>query len=1149
MSQDKVLHGEDSIRLLEYQRKLSRASSSGSSFDKLPPARYRGDSTSSTDLKKLHDEEVTALTKQLSTAEDEVQKLKKENEKLERKLKEAEEVAHQAGAAATEVSRLEAELEKEKDANTKMLRARTTSPDPAGDDACISLMLSQELESVKTQLAVEVQEKNSLEQQMTNLKQSLVVSGKGDIVKRNEVISDLQAKVRELEKRVEEKDSDIKRQYHVHTRTVSDLQAKLSKERQQREELLQSARNGARPASSEATTTSRDTAAVTAALQEKDRTIQQLSQQLQTLDKTASTSRDTAAMTAALQEKDRTIQQLSQQLTSRDTAAMTAALQEKDRTIQQLSQQLQTLDKTASTSRDTAAMTAALQEKDRTIQQLSQQLQTLDKTARNVTKITEHSKQQSGTIVALKEELQQTQELVAEKEAALKISHDEMNKTRMYYDNILRKKDADLAQHTHQVEQLHCEVADLQQQVRQHSAEGNAGRKEAERLLERSEKERNYWQQKSVQQDMVLQTTRQDVDRLHREVNGLNSTVAAQGKEVERLQRENQTIKGEIETHKITAVTYKEDFESERKDREAVHTRIADMETRYRHQLEAMGEQLHVKTDEAQRHKEALGSTQELLQRQQQQMTAQLQQKEDELHTVYAQKQQLQEDVMSKTQQVKQYKKQIDQLSSETATYKQQMDFLAHKTEELGRQRTMKELQERKLVQLELQCDQLRAENNELRMKMDHLMRQIPSTDASRTQPPVLKSQTLGGLPKRQHERALPTPYMLGRGRSFDEEHRAIGSNVNYQPSHSNHGSGSTPNPQHQRMAQHPFQQEGRAPAAAGGGGGYNIPPENLSTGAHRAGGMGGQHPNYHSQFQKQDTPYSSLPSSGLGVVGPQHQQRPAYAQDGMYSPADMVDKDSPPSSTIGQGQQPPQSQAGQQRRAHSQMLSMATSTGSGQRYLPAPDRPPMQDQPQLYHNLPLSPGRAPNTVPPNSSGGGRQLQRFGGSERRVGGQPNPQPGARRLPHTQDVVSSMGSKQYSTSIEESRRHPTHKPHNPPLEGYVKPQQASPHPRSGHFLAVDPLAGRPENRSTHTGNSAGRPKQGSVSPSQSSGDISKDIDTVIEQTASKMRADELVSEGEGEGIPYDPNLVCPKCRMRFREGEIQKFRRHVSSAHK
>ena len=41
-----------------------------------------------------------------------------------------------------------------------------------------------------------------------------------------------------------------------------------------------------------------------------------------------------------------------------------------------------------------------------------------------------------------------------------------------------------------------------------------------------------------------------------------------------------------------------------------------------------------------------------------------------------------------------------------------QIEFYATKTEELGKQRTLKELQERKLVQLEFQCDQLRAENN-----------------------------------------------------------------------------------------------------------------------------------------------------------------------------------------------------------------------------------------------------------------------------------------------------------------------------------------------------------------------------------------------------------------------------------------------------
>ena len=397
---------------------------------------------------------------------------------------------------------------------------------------------------------------------------------------------------------------------------------------------------------------------------------------------------------------------------------------------------------------------------------------------------------------------------------------------------------------------------------------------------------------------------------------------------------------------------------------------------------------------------------------------------------------------------------------------------------------------------------------------------------------------------------ALPNPHILGRGRSFDEEHRAVGSNINYPPPHPNHGSGPPPNPQHQRMAQHSFQQQGRpAGGAVGGGGGYNIPPENLTR---RVGGMGTQPPNYPSaQFQRQDAPYSSLPSSGLSAFNPQHHPRPPYAHDDsstMYPPADTVDKDSPPSSTIGQGQHPTQGQPGQQRRAHSQMLSMAASTGNGQRYPPAPDRLSVQDQPQHYHNLPLSPGHVPSTLPPNSGNGGR-LHRFGGSERRASGQPNPLPGSRRLPHTQDMASSIGSKQYSTPVEESRRHLTHKPHNPPLEGYIKPQQASPHPRSGHFLAVEPLASHPENRSTPTGNSAGHPKQGSVSPSQSSGDISKDINTVIEQAASKMREDERVLEGEGDGIPYDPNLVCPKCRMRFREGEIQKYRKHVSSAHK
>ena len=78
-------------------------------------------------------------------------------------------------------------------------------------------------------------------------------------------------------------------------------------------------------------------------------------------------------------------------------------------------------------------------------------------------------------------------------------------------------------------------------------------------------------------------------------------------------------------------MTYKEDFESERKDRESVHTRIADMETRYRHQLDALGEELQKVTDEAKRHRETVARKDNQLQQQRQQMTAQLHQKEGEL--------------------------------------------------------------------------------------------------------------------------------------------------------------------------------------------------------------------------------------------------------------------------------------------------------------------------------------------------------------------------------------------------------------------------------------------------------------------------------------------------------------------------------------
>ena len=333
-------------------------------------------------------------------------------------------------------------------------------------------------------------------------------------------------------------------------------------------------------------------------------------------------------------------------------------------------------------------------------------------------------------------------------------------------------------------------------------------------------------------------------------------------------------------------------------------------------------------------------------------------------------------------------------------------------------------------------------------------------------------------------------------------------------------------------------------------------PPGQNTPGFQGRQGMAGQPNIYNSPPASSYSPYSSLPSSGFGVFGHQNQQRPGYAQDdsnaALYSPAgDMVDKDSPPSSTVGQGglQQP---QPGQQRRAHSQIHSM-----SAHKYAPpGHSRPPVTGsrQPpnsQFYHNLPPRPAPPPNTVPPNNSGsGGGKPMYMGGqmSPVRVTGQPSPQV---RPPPTQDVPPRGNQlSRYSFPVEESHRRVSSRA--PQLEGYVKPHQVSLRATGDNRI---PITGRPDSsrpppvRPPVSPHHCRPDNQALARPAPATGDISRDIDREIEQTASKVReAEQVLEGGDGEGIPYDPNLVCPKCRMRFREGEIQKYRRHVSSAH-
>ena len=62
---------------------------------------------------------------------------------------------------------------------------------------------------------------------------------------------------------------------------------------------------------------------------------------------------------------------------------------------------------------------------------------------------------------------------------------------------------------------------------------------------------------------------------------------------------------------------------------------------------------------------------------------------------------------------------------------------------------------------------------------------------------------------------------------------------------------------------------------------------------------------------------------------------------------------------------------------------------------------------------------------------------------------------------------------------------------------------------------------------------------------------KGIDDEIQEMAEEVRemsrrpdTQEVLFDDEDSSLPYDPNLVCPKCGRQYRVGEIQKLKRHM-----
>ena len=121
----------------------------------------------------------------------------------------------------------------------------------------------------------------------------------------------------------------------------------------------------------------------------------------------------------------------------------------------------------------------------------------------------------------------------------------------------------------------------------------------------------------------------------------------------------------------LQAQTFLEDFQQERKDREKAHSQVAIIEERYQHQLQSMVTQLNNTSQDLQKHKETLATTETLLHSQIEQLSERIRDKDQQLATIAAENECLQEEVLSKTQQVKQDKKQVDQYKKEVGAHQQ----------------------------------------------------------------------------------------------------------------------------------------------------------------------------------------------------------------------------------------------------------------------------------------------------------------------------------------------------------------------------------------------------------------------------------------------------------------------------------------------
>ena len=286
----------------------------------------------------------------------------------------------------------------------------------------------------------------------------------------------------------------------------------------------------------------------------------------------------------------------------------------------------------------------------------------------------------------------------------------------------------------------------------------------------------------------------------------------------------------------------------------------------------------------------------------------------------------------------------------------------------------------------------------------------------------------------------------------------------------------------------------------------YHQPqPAHLQKRAHHSS----LHPGYPNASPSSLPPMPSI----SGEVNAYH--RHARDDSGLYREhtPDFVEKDSPPSSNISShSSQPPEAsqQLLQYSRGHRQPAGVTAGAGSG-RQGALPSR----------FNPANSPRPSQQTYPPQ--------QKEVSYPTPVSHVPvNHQP----IPHAQ--FGHPGTNTTSNLLEPQPRRTPHA-----------------HTANLHYSVQETQQG-PSQQVKYPPGMRGEALNTVVTSQPNQGLESNQLEMGIEREIYFEAKNVIKSDSEApqtlidEDIPYDPNLICPKCKLNFRIGEIQKYRRHVTT---